>query len=282
MAIVTLDGVISGAQPVQTFTKAVTATLVAGLPNSLWLNAGNPAAGVAALTTTVGGAALSSSTTIPAGGIPHYDPAAGKKSYLAGLTAMIAGQAGILQLCDRLHQNATITAGTALLATGTAAQAIVNSALPARDQNGAVTGTGVLCGLEAQTTMGASTSTAETLVYVDTILGAGQSVTSYDTVASAAPKGTFYRFPLAAGGGGVAQTTSLAQQATMTSGQLALVLYRVLASINITATLVPAALDALTGGFPQLQNGVVPFFLFIPSTTTAVTLQGGTYTETQG
>jgi hypothetical protein len=56
----------------------------------------------------------------------------------------------------------------------------------------------------------------------------------------------------------------------------------VLASIIITATLVPAQIDALTGGFPQLFNGVVPFFVFIPSTTTASTLQCGFYRETQG
>ena len=281
MAIVTLDGVVAGMQPQQTFAKAVTPTLVANLPNSLWLLGGNPGAGVASLTTTIGGAALSSSTTIPAGAIPHYNPAAGKNAYLASLSAILTGQAGILQLCDRLHQNATITAGTALLATATTAQAMVNSALPARDQNGAVTGVGVLCGLEAQGTMGASTSTSETLVYNDANGTLANSVVSYDTVASSAPAGTFYRFPLIGGGTGVASTVSIQHQATMTSGQLALVLYRVLASINVAAANVGQQIDALTSGFPQLQNGCVPFFLFIPTTTTATKVIG-MYNETQG
>ena len=280
MAIVTLDGVISGMQAGWTFNKAVTPTLVAGVPNSLWLLGGSPAAGVAALTTTVGGASLSSSTTIPAGALPHYNPASGKNAYLASLSAMIAGQAGVLQLCDRLHQNATLTAGTALLATATTAQAIVNSALPARDANGAVTGTGVLCALENQGTMGAATSTTETLVYNDANGTLANSVVSADAAATAS--GQFFRFPLISGGTGVASTVSIQHQASWTSGQQALVLYRVLASINITATLVPAQIDALTGGFPQLFNGVVPFFVFIPSTTTASTLQCGFYRETQG
>ena len=39
--------------------------------------------------------------------------------------------------------------------------------------------------------------------------------------------------------------------------------------------------DAITGGFPQLQNGVVPFFLALPTSTTGGVMQGA-YTETQG
>ncbi len=280
MAIVTLDGVVAGMQPSWTINKAVTPTLVAGIPNSLWLLGGNPGAGVAAPTTTTGGASLSSSTTIPAGAVPHYNPAAGKNAYLASLTAMIAGQAGVLQLCDRLNQNATISAGTALLATGTGAQLMVNSALPARDANGAAVGVGVLCALENQATMGAATSTSETLVYNDANGTTANSVVATDAAATAA--GQFFRFPLIAGGTGVASTVSIQHQASWTSGQQALVLYRVLASIPIAATLVPATIDALTGGLPQLFNGVVPFFVFIPSTTTASTLQCGVYRETQG
>ena len=281
MAIVTLDGVVAGARPPVPFMKAVTPTLTAFMPNSTWLLGGLNGAGTASPTTTVGGTSLSSSAALVGGQIPHIDPSAGKNSYLAQFMAMVSGQGGVIQLCDRLNQNATITAGTALLSTATSAQAIVNAALPARDANGAVTGAGVLCGAEAQGTMGATSSTSNTLVYVDTVLGAAQSVTSLDAPLTAAPAGTFYRFPLAAGGGGVASTTSVQFQATMTSGQIALVLYRVLAEIVIPAAGVGAAIDALTSGFPQLFNGVVPFLLFIPNTTTASTIQG-IYQETQG
>ena len=279
MAIVTLDGIVAGMRPAQTFAKAVSPTLVGGIPWSSWLVGGSPSAGAGAPQSTIGGAALSSSAALVAGGIPHFDPAAGKNSYLALLSAA-SSLAGILQLCDRLHHNGTITAGSALSVTATTAQAIVNGALPARDANGATTGTGVLCGLECEGTMGASTSTSETLVYTDTLLGAAQSVTAYDAVQSAAVAGTFYRFPLAPGGGGVASTTSLQHQATMTSGSLGLVLYRVLASINLNTANAGQQIDALTGGFPQLQNGVVPFFLFIP-TTAAATKLSGIYVETQ-
>ncbi len=282
MAIVTLDGVIAGARPPVPYLKAISPTLVAGIPWSAWLVGGAYGAGAAAPTSTVGGTSLSSSAAAVAGALPHTDPAAGKNSYLAQFMATCSGQAGIIQLCDRLNHNATITGGTELSVTATTAQAIVNGALPARDANGAVTGNGVLCGLETEATMGASTSTSETLVYVDTVLGAAQSVTALDTVQSSAVAGTFYRFPLAAGGGGVASTTSLQHQATMTSGHIALVLYRVLAEIVVGSGYgAGAALDALTSGFPQLFNGIVPFLIFIPSATTASTLQG-IYQETQG
>ena len=83
------------------------------------------------------------------------------------------------------------------------------------------------------------------------------------------------------GGTGVASTVSIQHQATMTSGQLALVLYRVLASINVAAANVGQQIDALTSGFPRIFNGAVPFFLMLPTTTTAGGIQG-TAIETQG
>ncbi len=58
-------------------------------------------------------------------------------------------------------------------------------------------------------------------------------------------------------------------------------LYRLLASLELTANQVPNAIDALTSGFPRLYNDTVPFLVFIPSTTTASVLSGN-YVVTQG
>jgi hypothetical protein len=44
MAITTLDGVVAGMRPAMPIAKAVTATLVAGRPASLWSLAGSPGA----------------------------------------------------------------------------------------------------------------------------------------------------------------------------------------------------------------------------------------------
>jgi hypothetical protein len=281
MSIVSLDGVIAGAQPGWAFSKAVSPTLVAGCPNSSWYRGGFPAAGSAPSNSTAHGAALSSSSAQVAGQLPHFDPGAGKKSYLAQLMGQATGTAGMLMLCDRLLHVGANDAGGAISTTLTSVQAITSATLPARDNNGATTGTGVLCGLECAANMGASTSTSETLIYTDSILGASQTVTAYDAVVSSALAGTFYRFPLAAGGGGVASTQSLQHQATMTSGTLALVLYRVLAQVFISAAGAAAQIDALTSGFPTIYNGVVPFFIYVPTAAAAATISGF-YQETQG
>lgn len=44
---------------------------------------------------------------------------------------------------------------------------------------------------------------------------------------------------------------------------------------------IPNAIDDLTACFPKLPNGVVPFLIFIPNTTTTSNISG-TYIETQG
>jgi hypothetical protein len=57
-------------------------------------------------------------------------------------------------------------------------------------------------------------------------------------------------------------------------------MYRVLATLELTGAFVPNAVDAITGGFPQLYNGSVPFLIFIPSTTTTSNISGSvTYTQ---
>jgi len=290
MAIVTLDGVLAGAQPVQGINLATTPTLIA-LQScfSTWGLASVVGGAGTWDNTTDGGVALSSSAANKAGQIAaHFDPAAGKNSYLASLVAQ-APQTGILYLCDRLlscgynHTGTTALLASATTATfGTAAAGTVT--LPARDANGATAGTGVLAGLELAAAS-AVTPSAPTLVmtYTDSILGASQAspaLIDNDSLNSA-PKGTFYRFPLAAGGGGVKSVQSYALSATLGAGAASLVLYRVLATLPIPVANTPYSLDALTGGFPQLYNGVVPFFLFCPTTTTAGIIQGS-YQETQG
>lgn len=94
------------------------------------------------------------------------------------------------------------------------------------------------------------------------------------------PLGTFWPCTLQAGDIGVQSVQTINISATMTSGTIAIVLYRILAALELQAW-IPNALDALTAGFPQIFNGSVPFLVFVPNTTTAATIQG-TYIETQG
>jgi len=280
MAITTLDGALAGMQPPRPLIKAITPTLVAGRPQSLWYLGGSPGVGLTPSTTTSGGVALSSSSALVAGQIPHYDPPGGSNSYLARFTGT-ATQAGLLLLCDRLlHCDYTTTSSGAISVTTTTAQTINTTTLPARDSNGATAGVGVLAALEIAAAVGSGTATPS-ISYTGTVNGSGQTGSMVFTYVASSALGAFYPFTLAAGDTGVASIQTLTLGVSMSSGNVALVLYRILAALELPGPLVPNAIDALTSGMPQLFNGTVPFLVFIPNTTTASYITG-TYTETQG
>lgn len=260
MAITTLDGAIAGMTPPYSVTKAVTPTLVAGRPASLFYLGGAPAA-AAAPSPGIGGAALTSY----AGQLPFTNPVSGN-TYLARFQGQ-ATIAGTLILADRLWHNSGISS------TSTAEQTFTSSAIiPARDATGTTDGVGVYAAMEVSGAMGAGTPTI-TFKY-DSVGTANQTATNVDPVVASSAVGAFYRIGLAAGDKGVKKAVSVTFSATMTSGTIHAVLYRPLASLEITNGNVPNAIDALTAGFPRLYDNTVPFLIFIPSTTTASNISG--------
>lgn len=270
MAITSLDGIVAGGQPPVAWAKNVTATLVAGRPTSLFALAGTPGPGTA--NTGLTGANYVSSSTVPNGIIYHADPGSGN-SYLARFIAE-ATQAGVLMLCDRLWDCGPSTGSTS-------AQTISQPTLPARDANGSTNGLGVQLAVEVV----AATSSSAAVVSVGyTNSGGTASRTgAFIDVPTAAVNaiGNFYRIGMQAGDQGVQSVQSVHFTTDWTSGTIALVAYRVLAMLEIPNSYYPNAIDALTGGFPQLYNGVCPFLVFVPVTTTACNISGA-YTETQG
>lgn len=270
MAIATLDGALAGMQTPRPFAKAATPALVAGRPHSLWALAGAPGAG--AFDTTLAGVALSSTSALVNGQLPHFDPGAGN-SYLGRLQAQ-ATIAGTLLLCDRLWHNGGMSS------TSTSSQTINSAALPARDAAGTSNGDGVLAAVEVSSATGSGTPTM-TLGYTNQANASGKTATNLDNAVASSAAGAFYRLGLAAGDTGIRSIQSLQLSATWTSGTINLVLYRILAALELTAANTPNAIDALTSGFPRLFNGAVPFLVFVPSTTTATNISG-TFIETQG
>lgn len=260
MAITTLDGVLAGMLPPVTFAKAATPTLVAGRPHSLFYLAGMPGA-AAAPTPGLSGAALTSY----AGQLPFSNPPSGN-SYLARLQAQ-ATIAGTLILADRLWHN------SGLSLTSTTAQTINSVAWPARDANGTSNGEQVMIGLEVTTATGAGTPTF-TMSYTNQDGVAGKTGTGILTGVATSAIGAFYPMGLAAGDRGVRSIQTFTLSATWTSGAASLVAYRELARLELTAANVPAAIDAVTSGFPRLFNDTVPFLIFVPSTTTASNISG--------
>jgi len=279
VSIATLDALLAGMRPPEFFSKVVTPTLVAGRPQSLWYLAGVPGPGAAAAN-TAGGVALSSTSALVAGQIRHVDGGGSAVSYLARFVggATIAGQ---LLLCDRLMQVCGDSGGTALSVTSTSAQTVNSGTLPSRDIAGSANGDGVLWALEIAATMGSGAGNAPTISYTDQGGTSGNAAALIDPYAASSALGVFYRFGLAAGDTGAKSVQTFTNSATMTTGTISLVAYRVLASLEFGAAQTPNALDALTGCLPKLQNGVVPFLVFIPSTTTATAVTGQ-YVESQG
>lgn len=261
MAITTLDGALSGMQYPREVIKAATGTLVAGRPHSLFYTAGIPGAGVAP-TPGITGEVL---TAPVSGQIPFTNPVSGN-SYL-GRFAGQATQPGQLLLIDRIWQNSGIAITSTSLQTFTSSVQIPN-----RDASGTNTGAGVFAAVEVSTVTGAGTPTL-TLGYTNT---AGQSKTATNVVSTVASSiaGTFYPIGLAAGDTGIQKADSLTLSATWTSGTIHVVLYRIIARLELTGANTPNAIDALTSGFPRIYNDSVLQLVFIPSTTTTSNITG--------
>jgi hypothetical protein len=260
MAITTVDGLIAGMQYPREIIKSATPTLVTGRPHSLFYLTGIPGAAVAG-TPGAAGAAL---TTYP-GQLPFTNPGSGN-SYLARLVAQ-ATIAGQIVLCDRLWHN------SGLSMTLTTPQTVNSAAWPARSADATANGESVLVGAEITTATGAGTPTLS-MSYTNQAGTAGRTGLGILTGVASSAIGAFYPIGLNAGDTGVRSIQSFTLSATWTSGALALVAYRVLARLELSAGNVANSLDAVIGGMPRLFDNSVPFFLFLPSATTASIISG--------
>lgn len=258
MAITTLDGALSGMTPPVPLLKSGATMEAVAQQHSFFYTAGTPGA-ASAPSPGVNGAAL----TTYAGQIPFTNPVSGN-TYLSRLS-LNATQPCSIWLCDRLWHN------SGLSATSTSLQAITSGAMPARDANGSTNGVGLMCGIEWSATGGAGTPTL-TLSYTNQAGTGGKSAT---VVGNATPvAGTFEVFRLAAGDTGIRNVDGYTASATRTSGTFHLVVFRILATLDLPLANVGGAIDALTSGFPRLYNDSVPFLVAVPSSTTALVLSG--------
>lgn len=275
MAITGLDAAIAGMKMPVPITKAgITMAAVGALRGyTPWYAAGNPGASVAP-TIGVNGEAVTPALATPAnvvgGRLIRQNPPGGQDAYV-GRLGVTASQTGVLWLIDRLWHN------SGLSATSTTAQAITPAALPPRDRNATADGDGVMAALEWSATGGAGTPTV-TLTYTAEDGATGKTATL--TGVASPPVGTVEIFNLAAGDYGVRAPTSFIQSVTRTSGAFSLMLFRVVAQLEVPA-LSGAAIDILTGGRAEVLDDSVLQLLWFPSATTALNL-AGSYIETQG
>jgi hypothetical protein len=273
VAITTLDGVIAGMQAPQPITAAGIATAAVGAMRgyTTWYAPGNPGASTANAAGVNGQAVTPAVAAATIGGrIRRTNPGSGN-AHIARL-AMRASQPGVLWLIDRLWHN------SGLVVTSTAAQAIAAAALPARCGDGTANGANIMAAMEWSATGGAGVPTV-TLTYTDQDGNAGNTGTI--TAVASPPVGTFEIFTLAAGDTGIRAPTSFIQSATRTSGTMHLVLFRVLAQLEISSANLGAAIDAIQAGLPRIYDDSILQLVWFPSVTTATNFMGQ-YIETQG
>lgn len=271
MAITTLNDVLAGARPPAMAIKngIAMAALGASRGYTPWYATGNPGASpVTAI--GVNGEAVTPALASAGGRIPRANPGGSDLAYLSRLS-MMTNVSGTLWLIDRLWQN------SGLSTTLTTLQSITSAALPARDSNGATDGVGVMAALECSSTMGAGVPTV-TLTYRDQDNNA--DTTSTLTAVTGAPIGTFELFGLAAGDSGIRSVSGIQLSATRTSGAYHLVLFRLIAAMEVNGGL-GGAIDALTGNLPRVFNDTVYQLLWHPSSAAAINFTGS-LAETHG
>lgn len=261
MAIVSLDGIIAGMRPPEDFLKVGAAMEAVGIHHSWAYTSGRPGAAVAP-TPGLGGAAL----TAYAGQIPFVNPGSGN-TYLARLQASGSGT-GCLLLYDRLWHNSGI------VVTTTTAQTINSVAWPARDRDGSTNGEGVQVWIEVSTaTTNAGAITNTTMSYTNQAGTAGRTGTIASFPATAVA-GTMVPFQLAAGDTGVRSIQTITLGTSYGGGAIHLVSCRQLARVEIGLANIGAAVDAVTGGFVRMYDNTVPFLRWLPTSASAVTVNG--------
>lgn len=268
MAITSLDGIVAGMRPPEDILKVGATMEAVGVHHSFFYTSGRPGAAVAP-SPGLSGAALTSYS----GQIPWTNPVSGN-SHLARFSAS-ASVAGKLLLLDRLWHNSGIVQAT------TTAQTINSVAWPARSSDGTANGENVMVGLEVSTaTTNAGAITNTTMSYTDSDGNAGNTATIASFPATAVA-GTFVPFQLAAGDRGVRSIQTLTLGTSYAGGTMHLVAYRKIAELPLPVANAGAALDAISSGFPRLYDNSVLFLIWLPTATTAVSVNGQ-FVVTQG
>lgn len=269
MAITSLDGALAGMRTPVMFAK--TGITMAAAAERRWYTPWYVTTGIPGTGTTPSAGVNGAAVTAPVNGQLFRSNPSSMNAYLARIAAT-ANQQGVLLLIDRLWAN------SGLVVTSNTAQAITPAALPARSGDGTANGKDVLAAIEWSATGGAGTPTV-TLTYTDQDGNTG--ATAVFTGVTTPPVGTFEVFGLAAGDTGIRAPTSFIQSATRTSGTMHLVLFRIIAAIPFPSAGWSDAIDALTGGFPQIFDSSVLQLVWMNTGTGAVSI-GGLYTETHG
>jgi hypothetical protein len=278
MAITTVDQANQGkCYPIKIYKSgAIRSTSGAGTLCTFVYSAGNPSP-PSNPSDGMAGAALSGNTT----GYLNYTNHPTGYTYLHSLsgqvtTGSLSQVKGGIVIADRLWQQSGIDV------TNTSSQTINSVAFPPRDSNGTINGEGVMIALIATSTLGAAPSTSMTIDYTNSAnvasrTGTISSIPTLETGASVrvAP------FCLAAGDTGVKSIQSINIGASMVSGSVSLVAYRIITMIGDVGIYKRDYADIFECGFPRIYDDSLLEFMFYSFSTTTINCWG-TINLTQG
>ena len=263
MAITSISGITSGFQFPRIIGKNIIPTVSPHRLHTYWGIAGVPGAGT--WDNTLNGVVLSSTSAQVPGQLHCFDPAA-ENQHIATILANTT-TSGMLWILDRLWHNGGITI------TSTSSQSITSPTWPARDDNGATLGDGLLCAVEVSSVTGAGTPTI-TIGYTNSANTSGRTATNWMATTATTVSHSMFPIGLQAGDNGIRSIQSITLSASWTSGAINVVVYRVLGVTLINAATGGGMIDGLTGGLGKMYNGTVPYFAFVPVNTTAPALWG--------
>jgi hypothetical protein len=261
MSISTMDQAVAGACAPIIFNKTAPGTPVVGSLYSLWMGTtGYPLLGTIP-TGNKSGQFYTSAITMPAGGLWVPQPTAGDTTNLYRFQAS-SQTTGTLLLADRIWSDS-------LSPVGIGAQLIFSGSFPRSRGTGGgdSSGKGIMLAIEVYTALGASAATPK-VTYVDQN-GIGDTGVAIMAVPATAAAGTFIPIYQSIGRRGFRSVHSYNNMTTKTSGVLGLTAFRILARVGVSYAGVVNAIDLLTGGFPQIYDNTVPFFIWMAGTTTA-------------
>lgn len=218
--------------------------------NTTWATSSMPSSG--SYDTTLNGVALTSPVT---GQIPFPTPAATAYLARAQFQHSVSNQLCDIMIQDRLWHNGGIDA------TLNTAQNITSPAWPARDIAGSTNGDGVLLAVEISATMGAATPTIS-ISYTNSSGTSGRTSTNIAATLSAQASNKVTEMSLQAGDTGVRSVQSVTLSTSWISGTMNIVAYRPLAMFQLPITGNTPAIDVVTGGFPMLYSGSVPYLSY--------------------
>jgi hypothetical protein len=261
MAFSSLDNLVASLPgQIQPYTKASSVS-VAGGYMSLWNAAGQPAAGVIAISQTTTGVSPTSATT---GAFTYTNNGGGSATTNIARISASSSVTGTVVVYDRLWHGGSFTSANGSISITNPTSTLTRTYGPSANN-----WQGTELWFEVASALSA-TATTITITYNDGVGNTGLSATC--AVPASAIIGRMFPFVMA-NGNGIKVITAMSGSAAPT-GTFNLVILQRLIEVPIAIAGIAQALDFAGCGFPVIQNNACISFFMVTNTTSTGTLSG--------